>query len=394
MSTEGSPANEALISGFATSEAFAAVQVFAHRLNGNWTIGLGDSNTDDTFGTKTPAVQTSPFEQACVLSGQVIARLDNAGVGGDKLENMLARLHAEVLSKRPDRVIFMGGTNNITSSLYSLGAMLATTRKIWDKITGHGIALAIVSVPPITSSDTVMQKTKDWNTLQAAEAAKRGIPYVDIYTPLSNGAGNWAAGMNRDALHFSAEGAMRAGGIIASTLASYWKPQSPVILAGEMGDVGNQLVNPRLADINTDGRPDSWNVLGTSGTIGVIADPSVNGNWVRLTRTTASGTYATSQVLKSGFMPGQTFEIAVKVKLAKSNPLTWTFYLNMSDARSAQTGIWRTAAFWTTDNGGKEMVLYGRVKIPANTTRLELVMHTSAGLGTIDWSQPVVRRIA
>lgn len=375
----------------ATAGIAGAVQVFAHRFNENWTVGLADSNFDTTAGG-VDVVGTSLFEQVCAQSGQVIARLYNAGVAEDRLGDMLARLETDVLSKRPDRVLHMGGTNNVTSSSFTVENMAPTAKAIWDEITGRGVALAVVSIPPVTSTAQVRQKAIDWNTWQATECARRGIPFVDIHTALSDGNGDWAPGMNRDGLHFSPAGAELAGRIIVDALEPYWKPESPIILAGEPGDTGNLIVNPQLAQSLGAGYPDYWNASRTAGTITAIPDPEVHGNWARFTRTAATGALNAHYRVATGFTAGEDIELAVKVRPPAGNKVTYTYYVTFENAAGQQVGIVRPAGFWTTDNDGDPMVLYARALVPAGTTVMRHYLHTSAGIGHVDFAQPTLRK--
>lgn len=81
----------------------AADAAFARNRRGSRTIVLGDSLDIANIGW---------FEWLCVLSNQKVTRQCNAGVAGQRTDDMLARIDGDVIAYAPDICIFGGCTND------------------------------------------------------------------------------------------------------------------------------------------------------------------------------------------------------------------------------------------------------------------------------------------
>lgn len=355
-----------------------------HRLNGGWTVGFGDSLTSPG------AYQRSHFEQLAVRSGQRVARLYNAGVPQDTTQQMLARIQADVLDKKPDRVVFMAGTNNIGTDQ---DAAKVAYRAILDLLTVRGIAVALVSIPPRT---TAIQLHKDqtvaWNAWMKDEADRRGLPYVDIYSALVDPAtGNYKPEYTSDDLHMSALGASVAAQIEASTLANVWPSVSPVYLTQSATDTKNLFANGTLLDTSpVDGVPDGFTVTSapTRATVSVGTDPAIVGNYVRINRLEAdTGVFSVSRTALTGFAPGDVMEMAVRFRPADGHSLTYNIYANVADAGNVLITQPYPISNWTIDFDGAWGIAYNRFVVPPNAGRIQMYVSTASGLGALDFAQ-------
>jgi len=357
---------------------------FVNRMNGSLTIGFGDSHT-------APAELTArrPYwEIAAVLSDQKLARYANAGVSGNTVEQMLARIDTDVIKKRPDRVIFLAGTNNMAGDI---NAAWTTYKTILDKLTVAGIGVALVSIPPRTTTQAIRDNTAIWNGWIKSEADRRGMPYINIHTPLSDGNGNFQAAYTTDGTHMTDSGALLAAQTVWNVLKYVWPTTSPVKLFTG-ADAAALATNPTFVDSNADGLPDNWTLSGngTVGTVSIVTDPTVSGNVMRLNRTASSGILS-ARVPLSGRTPGETLEFAVKFR-ANSSAVTYNFYCTASDTNYNLMANERVLVDWTQNLGGF-YTAYGRVTLPDTAVRAELVLQTSAGVGSVDWAQATWRSL-
>lgn len=78
----------------------------------------------------------------------------NAGVGGDNTDNLLARIEKDVLSKKPDLVILMVGTNDMLNSkkMISFLHYQQNLEQIVEAITANGSEMVLMTSPPVDAT--------------------------------------------------------------------------------------------------------------------------------------------------------------------------------------------------------------------------------------------------
>jgi acyl-CoA thioesterase-1 len=98
-------------------------------------VCLGDSITEG-FGASFPLVVDRSKSYPAFLGKRVKVAVVNAGVTGDTTTDALARVPAEVLSKRPQLVIIMVGANDVfaTKSVSAAGGAMAAVKGELQKI--------------------------------------------------------------------------------------------------------------------------------------------------------------------------------------------------------------------------------------------------------------------
>ena len=391
----GAKANAASLAGkLDKSEAAATYTPFSimggvfSRANGSFTIGLGDSHTAPGELT----ARLPYWELVAAISDQKLARFDNAGISGNTVQQMSDRLDVDVINKRPDRVIFLAGTNNMGDTNISLAWNIY--KSILDRLTAAGIGVGLVSIPPQTTAvQNIKTNITAWNSWIKTEAAKRGMPYADIWTPLNDGNGNYQAAYTTDNIHMSQTGAKVAADTTWNSLKTYWPMQSPVRLY-TAGDTNSLIpnTNATFTDANTDGTPDGWATsgVGSVGTLSIITDPAAVGNVLRMTRTTNTGVLSAKYPI-SGRTPGETMEFAVKFRSNSADNI-YNFYCTASAADYTLLLNKKILVDWKQSLGGF-YTAYGQITLPANATRAEFVLQTAGGTGTMDWAQPTWRKI-
>ncbi|WP_372771912.1 SGNH/GDSL hydrolase family protein [Mangrovibacterium sp.] len=83
----------------------------------------------------------------------VEAQVINAGIGGNNTVNLLARLDSDVLTKQPDLVILMVGTNDMLNSnkMITYSDYTENLTLIVEKIQATGAKVLLMCPPPVDS---------------------------------------------------------------------------------------------------------------------------------------------------------------------------------------------------------------------------------------------------
>lgn len=124
----------------------------------------------------------------------------NAGVGGNNTDNLLARLEKDVLSKKPDLVILMVGTNDLLNSkkMISYQRYQQNLKQLVKAITENGSEMVLMSSPPVDS--TYLFERHDRKLFDAAPNVKmdsarnivaqianeHNLKFIDLYQVFSD----------------------------------------------------------------------------------------------------------------------------------------------------------------------------------------------------------------
>jgi lysophospholipase L1-like esterase len=183
-------------------------QVKPPKKNENRVVFIGDSITDlwdnEGFGGFFPG---KPYI--------------NRGIGGQTTPQMLLRFYADVIDNKPNVVVILAGTNDISGNTGPI-----TLKKTGDNISAmaelarsHGIKVVLSSVLPV--SDTVRKengdlfiqtkarppaKIKEMNDWLMKYAALEGFTYLDYYDAMVDARGFIKDGLTFDGLHPNAKG--------------------------------------------------------------------------------------------------------------------------------------------------------------------------------------------
>lgn len=123
-----------------------------------------------------------------------ICGYENAGVNGDTTGGMLSRLYRDVISKKPDRVIVMGGANDFIMGA-SVEMVKTNMMGITQQCLNAGIPLTIASSIPcnlnhinpaytrIADFNEVYNKLQAINEWYKVYCPVFGFNFVDCFTP-------------------------------------------------------------------------------------------------------------------------------------------------------------------------------------------------------------------
>lgn len=117
--------------------------------------------------------------------------------------------HLDDATERGGYVIVQAGTNNLLSAQSPEDA-LAGIVALWDGIAAREATPVAALVPP---SATRASGVLELNRLITSEAAARGLPLVDVYSPVAAADGDWADGMSGDGVHANKAGSDRMASV-------------------------------------------------------------------------------------------------------------------------------------------------------------------------------------
>ena len=139
--------------------------------------------------------------------------VNNAGTPGNLTSQMLARFSRDVLSYKPDFVLIMGGTNDISPNYYvPQAAIIANLRdmvrmaKSHKSASGKPIKPYLMLVTPQQYAGSVA-RVKSLNNAIKHLANNEGIYWIDSFSPLATNIGTIRPAYTSDGLHLTLAGA-------------------------------------------------------------------------------------------------------------------------------------------------------------------------------------------
>ncbi len=179
------------------------------------TVFMGDSITQaDTPSFDEPPGPGSWVGYATADPGSPWTYLANVALGGQTLGEMAARFESDVLSRNPDGVVIMGGTNDLFRGV-PLGSSMASLRTMIEQAEAAGALVWVVGPPPINASYGSLDPMA---TAQAAVALITGATYVDVGDDLLGADGNWPTELSSDGVHLTPAGAAALADLVLDGL--------------------------------------------------------------------------------------------------------------------------------------------------------------------------------
>lgn len=346
---------------------------------GNRVVYLGDSITAASWQNSTLTQGSSFPLYAQMLSGGRALTVRNAGVSGERSDQMLARFDTDVTPYAPNAVMLTAGRNDIAQAV-TLAVFRTNVETIMAKIRAIGAVPVIGLIPP-TNTGAQHPDTIKFNTWLKYYAATNGIIVVDFYSLLVDPVnGNYLSAYNGDGLHPNHAGYMAMGQLVSDKLSSLlptWGPQ----LAVDNGDSA-QLYGTNavlLTDSNADGVPESWFAYGgsTGYAHALVTDSAVPGKMMQITQT-ANASLRAIQRSFTGFAVGD--KIALAGRITSNGGIRTQVKLTF-------TGNGATANAADFTNAVTRGVFYQEFVIPAGTTAVLIDLIAHPGTGVVSWGQ-------
>lgn len=203
--------------------------------------------------------------------------LANAGVGGNTVAQMRARLQTDVIALKPDAVLFMAGTNSIVDgiTLPQMAAVMNDYEYIVQQLIAANIVPILVTPPAkgqvglAGATNTGWKETRNFIPFLYSLAHYYGLPLIDVFKftvdPVTSG---FRTGMSDDNVH-PAAGISAIGDYVAWHLQNLTKAINQVYLSGVAesvtGSLHNILQNGTFSLASTANQPDYWGANANTG---------------------------------------------------------------------------------------------------------------------------------
>ncbi|MDA1183320.1 MAG: GDSL-type esterase/lipase family protein [Acidobacteria bacterium] len=184
-------------------------------------VAFGDSLTAGVTSSVIPtSVQLEPnrsyparlSELLAQRYGGQAARVTNSGVGGERAAQAVSRFQSELGRLQPDVVLLMEGTNDLSPTSLSPGALgAAAIETMVRSARERGVAPILATIPPQRTGRDTESMVIPYNDLIRQIAIRQNVPLVDVHQTISVGqcigAGSLVLScLGDDDLHPTAEG--------------------------------------------------------------------------------------------------------------------------------------------------------------------------------------------
>lgn len=166
-------------------------------------VALGDSIT---IGSTPPRADDSWFEQFACTEDPPVEYAHNAGIYGNTTAQMLARLDQDVLSREPDTVFVLGGTNDLLRGI-DQAETIANLRMLAERSRETGADVYLGTIPPQEAVPQAAAATEQLNAAIVALAEEVDVPVLDFHAALVEADGSYRDGLFADLVHPSDAGA-------------------------------------------------------------------------------------------------------------------------------------------------------------------------------------------
>lgn len=239
---------------------------------------------------------------AMVLLRQRLEILSNGGVGGDRVDQMLARVD-KLLALDPGWLIGFGCINSINQG-YSASSIITDLGKIFDKAAARGTRVIWGTDWISAGTDTTAKKqaAATVNEWLRREAGRRPGFYLADYAAVMSDpvTGLPLAAYASDGLHQDGPGGFIMGQQLVKVLEPLLPPADRLTVSN--ADTTNMLLNGMLTGDGGTGRATSW-AGGTGGTATYSKVPRTDGfpgDWQQVVLVGASATRLYQQVAAGG----------------------------------------------------------------------------------------------
>jgi lysophospholipase L1-like esterase len=148
--------------------------------NGQTVAFMGDSITDMGWGVSGGFVHL--VVEGLAANGVTITPIP-AGVGGNRSTEMLKRVDADVIAKKPDWTLLSCGVNDVWSRTIDLDTFKKQITEIVDKLQAAGIQVMLLTPTPIyeASKQGFNDKLPDYVAFMKQLAQERHLPCADVH---------------------------------------------------------------------------------------------------------------------------------------------------------------------------------------------------------------------
>ena len=381
------------------AEARAAISelVALKRLDYPSVVILGTSITGMStsgstgFGTGTYYRAYGYFTWAQVRANGHFFLLKNAGVAGEKTDQILARV-ASVIALNPDLCIVEGGANDVPAG-YTSAQTIANLTSIYTALRSAGIRVVVTTVTPRVKSVDTAEHLATLNTINRFvrdyALDNKDVILCDWYQCLADADGKSTTTFTNDGTHPNVAGAWRMGKKLYDAINAVYQFSDNHQLCVAADDTNSLLPNCALEGGDT--KATGWDVntwAGVTASKDVYDDGTIKYNRQIVTRAEAgtaymmySGAVSVAQGDLVDFAVRLNFDdvtaiTAIKVKFSHDSVLICeTMEVDLTNVAQAINGVYRSVANYITSATGNCTAyvqfdgLVGSVKISNPTLR-------------------------
>ena len=314
-------------------------------------VAVGDSIASNSqFG--------SWFESTVLESCGRIRKIRNAGVGGDKVRDVINRFATDVVPYKSDEIWLQIGTNDIPT--FNAVTYRTDLLELLTMATATGRKVRVITIPPRTSYALQVFQA---NQIQKNLCDELNIQHHDIwrgsFDPIT---GDWLSGHScTDGVHpITVSSTLAKNALIASVGVS---KTHNIVLPTKNTDVGVFNNSLFLIDTNSDGKADGVSQYGASGTLSLVA-----GSYGNEQKFAVSGASAVDGLIIASTLPAaRKYSVSGKLRLTS---ITGGYWLIKLSHRVGSTETFVQTIFSGTPTLDGEF--YETVEVSANVTGLWL----------------------
>lgn len=384
------------------------------RPGGNTIVLAGDSRIAQEL-TGTPADATysnthaGAFNYANIEMRQRFHILNNAGINGNTIQQLIDRYQTDVLAYQPQNVLLGIGINSISAGL-DAPTVKGQITQLFDLNTSAGAHSIILTINPrnanTSGQNLVLADVNRW----LLGLGRRDVTVIDVTTPVVADTGMvWKTGytLSADGLHQNRAAAVKMGKRIADALRPLYPPRS--VLPLYEGDPLNLCPNPFMTGTTNATGLSPFVSSGTFVTSLVAATDGLPGNWQQIAATDA-GTPTDVSLQKTcnltaDVVIGNTISCSMEIEFPALTALgTFNVTLQAMDASSAvlksvigftnRTGdgaTWDLADF--IGRNGAVVVRTPDLLLPPTCTKVKLTLNCLQLVGTIKYRRINIGKI-
>lgn len=358
------------------------------RTYGSRIVALGDSITIGAVDIPNQSFADNSWYQQFLVRSKGMARyVYNAGIAGQRTDQMLARIQTDVIAKKTDMCVILGGTNDVSQSI-PITTTRANIESMITTLLTNNILPVLCKIPP-RNGTTYDSGTSLVNLNVVDLARKYKLPLIDFYSVVTTNIGDYISSpvYTTDGTHPTAIATKQMAIKALNTLSPY--------INGFVDHLPSDNLDPNnlapngcfVTDSNADGLPDSWGLYGsgTNVTSSLISDSNTIGNWLRLTAGTGNSGSKFVQLnnvnVGTAFSVGDKLAIVGKVRVtAEAGSMSYSLFVPCNDASVTI----KPMSGWSTDIDGQ---VYTEFIVPSGTTSINIQAYINSGVGTLDIAQ-------
>ena len=321
------------------------------------------------------AVPGNWFAQATVQSRSVIRYAGNAGIAGDTVANMFARLGADVIAKHPDKLFIAAGSADIAAGTLP-SAIVATLTSIIGALKAANILPILCTIPPVPS---FLGTTSQYNLQLQKLADAQGLLFIDLAGSIVDpSTGLMKAVFGTDISSLIGQGNRFLASQVTSGTTALFDQTYPWVPLSD--NDGINLIVDALFQRN----PSRWTNSTVSGSVAmgvsVGSDYTIKGNVAALVKSDRASVNAYRGVaITTGFQPGDRIAFTGRIKTGsvEFGGLTFDAGLQFSPG----INVFYPMFHWSADIQDGQW--YAETVVPDGVTSITPFFQLNQGTGTV-----------